>query len=135
MGFTTSKAAQILVGAIKDTDYVGLFIDGTEVSPNDTGYERAEIGELDSTTYYGQIANKSIIYFPETQDNWGQITHFGLFTDKSGGVPYFMGELSTPVNIVDVDYEAGDTYIPIFRAFALIIALDVDGIETEKYGK
>lgn len=135
MGFTRDKATNVLTTTISKTHYVGL----STTAPTDTGaqfsepgaatgYARAQIGDL-STAKEAQVANDSIIFFPETLANWGQITHFGLFSSASGDKPYFTGALTTPVNITGVT--ADNTYIPIFRAHALIIGLDKTTLETD----
>lgn len=141
MGFVSSKATTILTTHIKSTHYIGLFtaeptenssgvVTFSEVSTSGTGYERVAIGTVD-TKIRAQIANGAIIYYPETLNNWGTITHFGLFETKDATQPYFWGELSTPVAIAGVDYANGITYVPIFRAHAMIIGLDKAELVTD----
>ena len=87
-----------------------------------TGYARASIGAL-NTSISAQVANDAIIFFNETLGSYGTITHFGLFSAKSGGTPFFVGELTNPLTI--------DTgYVPIFRAENLIIGLDKAALST-----
>lgn len=134
MGFTREKATNVLTSTIKSTHYVGLSTTtptadgGNFTEPSGMGYARAPIGEINSTKFKAQIANSGIIFFNETLGNWGNITHFGLFENESGGAPYFTGELTAPVQIVGVTTD--NTYIPIFRAAALIIGMDKDSLET-----
>lgn len=128
MGFITTKASNILQTHIKNTHYVGLSTTapsesgGNFTKPSADEYEHAPIGDLD-ISIGAQVANNAIIYFPEAVSSWGTITHFGLFESKSSTVPYFWGELTTPVTITVTDPD-GDTYVPIFRAHALVIGLD-----------
>lgn len=135
MGFTTAKATDILRSAITGAHYVGLSTtkpneNGTgysEPSPA-AGYERVQLGSLDYTQKEAQVANEGIIFFNETLDSWGTITHFMLFDSKSATTPYFWGELTTPVPIQVTD---DNTYVPIFRAYALIIGLDKAALDTD----
>ena len=128
MGFTTSAATSILQNQIKNC-YVGLSTTtptaagGNFSEPSSsTGYERASIGDL-NTTISAQVANDAIIFFNETLGSYGTITYFGLFTAKTGGTPFFVGELTDPLTI--------DTgYVPIFRAENLIIGLDKAALST-----
>lgn len=135
MGFITSKATNILQTHIKNTHYVGLSTTKPTESggnftepPASAGYRKMPIGTL-NTTKAAQIANDEIIFFNETLASWGTITHFGLFESASATVPYFWGELTTPVEITVTD---DNTYVPIFRAEALVIGLDK--AELEAYG-
>ena len=128
MGFTTSAATSTLNSQIKNC-YVGLSTttptaaggNFSEPSPS-TGYVRASIGDL-NTSISAQVANDAIIFFNETLGSYGTITHFGLFSSKSGGTPFFVGQLTNPLTI--------DTgYVPIFRAENLIIGLDKAALST-----
>lgn len=133
MGFITSKATAILQTHIKNTHYVGLSTTTpTEAGGNVTeppasaGYTRMPIGAL-NTTKDAQIANDDIIFFNETLASWGTITHFCLYESEGASTPYFWGELTSPVEIT----VSGDTtYVPIFRAEALVIGLDKAVLET-----
>ena len=127
MGFTTSGANRVLESQIGGC-YVGL----STTTPTDNGdnfsepssvagYERAAFGELNKDKD-SQVANDAIIFFNETLASWGTVTHFGFFTTKVGGTPFFVGELSDPLTI-----ETG--YVPIFRAENLVIGLDKDVLE------
>lgn len=128
MGFTTSAATSILQNQIKNC-YVGLSTTtptaagGNFSEPSaSTGYERASIGNL-NTSISAQVANDAIIFFNETLGSYGTITYFGLFSSKTGGTPFFVGELTDPLTI--------DTgYVPIFRAENLIIGLDKAALST-----
>lgn len=132
MGFTVSKASDILKSTITSEHYVGL----STTVPNETGdnftepsgsagYARSKIGTL-NTSIGGQVANNEIIFFNETLSSWGTILYFGLFDRQSGGKPYLYGALTEPVTIT----VAGDTYIPIFRAKQLIVGLDKDELQS-----
>lgn len=133
MPFTTSQATSILTSIIKSNGtYVGLHngasapaADGSGfVQPSaSTGYEKPLIGTLD-TSKVAQIANQDIIFFNETLGGgYGTVTHFGLFSSASDTVPFFVGELTTPLDI-------GAGYVPIFRAHQLVIGLDKGALES-----
>lgn len=137
MGFVTTKAKNILQTHILETHYIGLStttptVDGSNISEpgSSTGYERVRIGELDFATKPGQVANKNIIFFNETLASWGTITHFALYESESASSPYFWGELTEDVTI---NVSGDNTYVPIFRAHALIIGLDRIELDTN-YG-
>jgi hypothetical protein len=130
MGFTRDRASSILAEQMANV-YVGL----STATPNENGvgfaepsasngYERAEFGSDGMTTEIkAQIANKKIIFFNESiEGGYGTVTHFGLFSSKKGGTPFFTGELNAPMTI-----PAG--YVPIFRAYKLKIGLDKDYLE------
>lgn len=90
----------------------------------DNGYSRVLIGNYNQSNTQsmaaaseGSISNtNNIIFFPEATSSWGTITHFGIFNNKTGGIPIMWGTLSTSINV-----PAG--YIPIFRAGALTVSL------------
>lgn len=130
MPFTTSKANSILTTSITSTTYIGLSTTtptaagGNFTEPGSTtGYERAQFGTQD-TSKTAQIANGAIIFFNESLgDGYGTVTHFGLFSSKTGGTPFFIGELTASMAI-------GAGYVPIFRKQQLVIGLDKDALET-----
>lgn len=112
-----------------ESTYIGLST--TEPNENggnvtepasDTGYKRMKLTVM-GTPRDGQIQNDDIIFFPESLGSgWGTITHFCLYNSQTGGVPYYVGELNSPVQV-----PAG--YIPIFRAKALIVGLDKETLD------
>lgn len=126
MGFTTSTANDILKTRLSGC-FVGLSTTeptasgGNFSEPVGGGYERASIGTL-NVSIDAQVANDAIIFFNETLGSWGTVTHFGLFSKKEGGTPFFTGELTQPVTI-------NAEYIPIFRAENLIVGLDKAALE------
>lgn len=68
----------------------------------------------------GIIKNDQVIMFPEAENyGWGTITHFGVFTAATGGVPIYFGELETPIEIPK-------NYIPVFRKGKIAVGLDRD---------
>lgn len=89
-----------------------------------TGYARVLIGNYSQTNTQlmtaasnGSISNTdNIIFFPEATSSWGTITHFGLFSAKTGGIPIMYGALSSSISVPS-------GYIPIFRAGALTVSL------------
>lgn len=130
MGFTRTKATNILSGNITGETYIGLST--TEPNANGgnfsqpsstTGYERVRFGEVD-TSKAAQIANKNIIFFNETLNGgYGTITHFGLFESKTASTPFFVGALNAPLTV-------GEGYVPIFRAHQLVIGLDKEVLDS-----
>lgn len=137
MGFTTTKASDILSSIFKNC-YIGLHVgssaptaagQGFSEPASTTGYERSKIGEL-NTTIDAQIANDKIIFFNESiGGGYGTVTHFGCFSDETGGTPFFIGELTNDIGVpTPMKVDAG--YVPIFRAENLIIGLDKNGLES-----
>ena len=117
--------------SIASTCYIGL---STTTPKNDgsnftepaesAGYARTLLGTSNSSTGWimdtpanNTIKNTNqIIFFPEATESWGTVTHFGLFSAKTGGTPVFWGALTASVAV-----PVG--YIPIFRAGALSVTL------------
>lgn len=71
----------------------------------DTGYERLEIGELlsspayDSTNSQFVITNASEINFPHVEQAVTGITHWGIFTTKTGGNCIIFGAFNQSTNL------------------------------------
>ena len=83
-------------------------------------YQRVNLQDVMGAASNAIIKNSAIIFFNEAEHyGWGTITHFGIFTAKTGGKPIFYGELSSSVQIPR-------NYIPIFRAGKLQVGLDQD---------
>lgn len=92
--------------------------EGQAITVNE--YQRVSLEDVIGTAANAIIKNSGIIFFNEAENyGWGTITHFGIFTSKTGSTPIFWGELSSPV-------EVPQNYIPIFRAGKLQIGLDQD---------
>ena len=92
--------------------------DGKPITVNE--YQRVSLDGLMGAASNAIIKNTAIIFFNEAEHyGWGTITHFGIFTSKTGGTPIFYGELSSSVQIPK-------NYIPIFRAGKLQVGLDQD---------
>lgn len=83
--------------------------DGTEITePTVGGYARVQIGsynssgvdkfgspEVDAETGNLIVANNTEIYFPESTASWGNaLTHFVIFSAKTGGNVIAYGELT-----------------------------------------
>ena len=125
MGFTTTKANSILDGLFSTSTYIALSTTApTDAGGNVTepstanGYKRMQATAMGKASNK-QITNTDIIFFPESLNTgWGTITHFALYSAQTGGTPYYYGQLTTPVEV-----PAG--YVPIFRAGALTIGLDI----------
>jgi len=91
---------------------------GNNITVNE--YQRVSLEGVIGTAANAIIKNIAIAFFNEAEHyGWGTITHFGIFTSKTGGTPIFYGELSTPIAIPK-------NYIPIFRAGKLQVGLDND---------
>lgn len=131
-----TKANDILNSLVKSGSsyyYIGLSTTtpdangGNFTEPQSpTEYKRVSLDNKMGTASNAIIKNTDIIFFPEAENSgWGTITHFGIFTAKTGGgTPIFWGELSSPVQIPQ-------NYIPIFRAGKLQIGLDQDPADPE----
>ena len=124
----------LFTGAPSDSgDATGLepTIDNTATGVNG-GYRRGVVNVSGSgtdgwdTSKDRQIANKHLILMFEAREALGTkvFTHFGLYDKSSGGTLKFYGELANPLTV-----SAG--YVPLVRAFELIIAMDVDEIDTD----
>lgn len=82
-------------------------------------YQRVSLENVIGNASNAIIKNGAIIFFNEAEHyGWGTITHFGIFTAKTGGMPIFWGEVPA-TNIPK-------NYIPIFRAGKLQVGLDND---------
>ena len=109
--------------------YIGLSTTTpTETGANFTepasanGYERVQLTVM-GTASNAQISNNKIIYFPLVKNaSWGTVSHFGLFSSATGGTPYFIGAVNSPV-VLPVGYA------PCFDTKALIIGLDKDSLD------
>lgn len=92
--------------------------EGEPITVNE--YQRVSLEGVMGSASNAIIKNSAIIFFNEAEHyGWGKITHFGIFTSKTGGTPIFYGELSAAVEIPK-------NYIPIFRAGKLQVGLDQD---------
>ena len=91
--------------------------DGNKITVNE--YQRVSLSGVMGSAANAIIKNNAIIFFNEAEHyGWGTITHFGIFTAKTGGTPIFWGEV--PETTIPKNY------IPIFRAGKLQIGLDQD---------
>lgn len=118
MPFTSDYSQTVLLNVIKSSTEIGL-LNGTSEISGVSGYERKEIGGID-TSIWGQIANKDIIFLFECSGGSATATHFGLF---SGNTMMFYGALSPELPI-------SEGYVPLIRARNLIIGLDKAALET-----
>lgn len=131
MAFTEAASAQILnaltgrsnSASLLSTCYLGLSTTapnaagGNFTEPGSAnGYARALVGNSSASGTQvmaapsgGNTSNTDIIFFPEATSSWGTITHFGLWTAKTGGSLMVYGQLSTPVTVPE-------NYVPLFRA-------------------
>lgn len=104
--------------------------DGTNFTEPDMayGYSRMPLGynspsnfhimslanAIGDGSYY--VFNTEQITFPMASYEWGELTHFGLFSSPTLGLPVLWGELKTAVEI-------HRDYVPIFKYGALSIRL------------
>lgn len=61
--------------------FVGLFNEEAEVNAASYARQPATF----TTPEEGQTSNKADILFPIAEENWGQITHIGIFDSVTGG--------------------------------------------------
>lgn len=87
-----------LTPSLPETLYVGLSstqpaMDGTGFTePQDSAYQRIELtgmGEPEN----GAVVNTALLDFPESVEDWGVMTYFGVFDSGSGGNLLMYGEL------------------------------------------
>ena len=88
--------------------YVGLFTtdptddgSGTEVSGG--SYART-VATFDAPSN-GSSSTDADVQFPQATDNWGNVTHFGIFDAVTGGNLLYHGILTSAKNI-----ETGDVF-------------------------
>ena len=140
MPFNKQIANQVLANNVGN--YIGLFTskptdDGGYVEPtidnsvtgNKGGYKRGVIGTNGwNKSKDRQIANGDLILMFEAREALGTktFTHFGLFDSAEGTTLKFYGELANSLTV-------STGYVPLVRAYELIIAMDVDEIDTN-YG-
>lgn len=100
--------------------------DGKEITITENEYQRVSLDGIIGTAKDGMIQNEKIIFFNEAEHyGWGKITHFGIFTSKSGGTPIFYGQLAANSDGT-IGVTVNKNYIPIFRAGKLQVGLDQD---------
>ena len=61
--------------------FVGLFNEENEISASSYARQPA----IFTTPSEGQTSNKADILFPIAEENWGPITHIGIFDSVTGG--------------------------------------------------
>lgn len=54
-----------------------------------------------ATTVSGETrkSNGTAITWPNPTANWGEVTHYGIFTASSGGLPEYTNPLDSPITI------------------------------------
>lgn len=112
MPFTTAMANSVLYenfhgdaeGGDKRKVYIGLSStapseDGSNFTEPEatktTGYHRGEIGSKMAQASNRQIQNNTVCYMSLLRADLGTVGYFGLFTAKSGGVPFFLWPIKT----------------------------------------
>jgi len=91
--------------------WIGLFTaapsdtgGGTEVSKAD--YDRVDItASFPTASGTGTLSNNADIAFVEAEDDWGVVTHIGIFTASTSGTLLWWGILTDPKTI-----NTGDTF-------------------------
>jgi len=77
---------------------------GTEVS----GGSYARVAKTNNTTNFPAATtvsgetrktNGTAITWPTPTANWGEVTHYGIFTAASGGLPEYSNPLDSPITI------------------------------------
>jgi hypothetical protein len=68
---------------------------GTEVSS--ASYARQSI--TFSAPVSGSCSNDSAVTFPTPTENWGTVSHMGLFDAPTGGNLLFYGSLASPIEV------------------------------------
>lgn len=137
MPFNKQIANQVLANNVGN--YIGLFTEAPDdngnyeeptvdnsVTGSAGGYKRGVIGSNGwDKSKDRQIANGDLILMFEARENLGNptFTHFGLFDQESGGTLKFYGELANSLPVTT-------GYVPLIRAYELIIAMDVTEIDT-----
>lgn len=124
MAFASTAAETVLKGFLGMTTsvilsncYIGLGTGSgttfTEVTA--ASYRRQLLGQSNQSatqlmTVTGNTATNlnNIIMFPESEESWGTVTQFGLFTAQTGGTPLIYGDLTTGVSVPT-------GYVPLFR--------------------
>lgn len=100
---------------------------GGITEPVGNGYERAMLGMYNGTKHMGEpvhdatagkttISNISEIHFNEATGSWGTLTHFAIYSSKTGGTPLYVGQLNTSLTPVEnnvVIIKVGDLKISI----------------------
>ena len=136
MGLTKSGASGIYT-AILQNKYVGLLKAAPTseieyIEPSADEYERVTLSDvlnaptpISGGTDGYLVDNSRIIYFPEaiTQDGWGLITHFGIFSNKTG-----VGTPTSPTLLVWGTLSGGgvsvpQNTVPLFRPNQLMVTL------------
>lgn len=94
------------------SDYCYLALSSTEptksgenvTEPEENGYERVAISRFvssvalnsDGSTF--EITNNKEIHFTEATGDWGVITHFAIYSNKTGGTPLYVGALTEAIH-------------------------------------
>lgn len=64
----------------------------TEPVAEGSGYHRVHLNNL-SAPVLGVIRNNGAVAFPESESEWGTMTHYVVYDEESGGNLLFYGEL------------------------------------------
>lgn len=140
MAFSNSYAEaymKCICGMVQSAPNTSAYIALSTTTPNPDGsnftepsdtYRRVQIGYYSTGSQYinkmtvtatggvGTATSNDYIFFPEASASWGTVTHFGIFSAATGGVPIIYGELTAPVTIQA-------NYVPMFRIGALVITI------------
>lgn len=104
-----------LTPGLPATLYVGLSstepaLNGTGFTePTDNAYSRITLTGM-SAPSGGEVSNSALLSFPESEADWGVMTHFGIFDAATGGNLLMYGELDphrTVEAITVMNFKAG----------------------------
>ena len=98
--FTKPTALYVALFTAAPSDAGG----GTEVTTSATNYARVDHPPLDANWAAtsgtdGKTSNATAITFGVPSGNWGQVTHFALFSAVTGGNMLYWGALTDPKNV------------------------------------
>lgn len=93
---------------IDSSAYIALFNENTEV--NQASYQR--ILATFATPANGQTSNNADVLFPIAQENWGNVTHIGIFDAPTSGNLLFKSQAEFVKNIdISSQYKIPKNYL------------------------
>lgn len=93
---------------IDSSAYIALFNENTEI--NQASYKRMLATFVQPTN--GQTSNNADVLFPIANENWGNVTHIGIFDATSGGNLLFKSQAEFVKNIdISSQYKIPKNYL------------------------
>jgi len=93
---------------INSNAYIALFNENTEVSQ--ASYKRMQANFAEPAN--GQTSNNADVLFPIANENWGNVTHIGIFDALTGGNLLFRSQAEFVKNIdVSSQYKIPKNYL------------------------